>query len=50
MANNAVARDGVAGFRRMFQIPWILHHGVPAAFCAAMRHLFDLSEKRRELP
>ena len=50
MANNAVVPDGVAGFRRTIQIPCILRHRVTAAFCAALRHLFDLSEKRRELP
>jgi hypothetical protein len=50
MANNAVAPDGVAGFRRTVQIPCTLRHRVQAPFCAALRHLFDLSEKRRELP
>jgi hypothetical protein len=57
MADNAVVVDGVAGFCRMFQIPWISRHKVLAAFCEAMRrvlpptkpYLLSMSEKRREL-
>jgi hypothetical protein len=57
MADNAVVACGVAGFCRIFQIPWISRHTVLAAFCEALRrvlppikpHLLNMSEYRTEL-
>jgi hypothetical protein len=52
MADNAVVVDGVAGIRRMLQIPWNSRHEVPVGFCEAPRrvlppmksHLLNMSE------
>jgi hypothetical protein len=36
MADNAVVAGGLAGNRRMFQIPWISRHTVLVATCEAL--------------
>ena len=49
MAHDAVVSDSVAGFRRMSQIPLNSRRMLRVALCVALRELFDLSAKRREL-
>jgi hypothetical protein len=46
MRDDAVAADGVAGFYRMFQIPWTSPRTPLMAFCERPRRLRG---KRREL-
>jgi hypothetical protein len=46
MADDALVVDGVAGIRRMLQIPSNSRHEVPIGFCEALRRALPLIRPR----